>query len=240
MFLEDRGGGYVRVSDALSWILRESTHGVLLLVFCLPTSFVPWATSLSCFASCAVQKVNFRYSDRWLRQRRSHTRERHMDQHRERHASNSFSFRSSNTRLAKPLFSSSRLLSNGDRGTSIRCSASCHHSRGGARVGLVNNSLYDPFDVFRVLWRLWLALVTLSVTCAAVGARYGTREAGSQAVLYMIFGTVLAAMVEWRFRAAVTSAELLTSPGRSVSASVSSSASWACPRPKFAQRSSVP
>ena len=47
-----------------------------------------------------------------------------------------------------------------------------------AKVGFVNNFFYDPFDVLRVLWRLWLALVTLSVTCAAVGARFGTREDG--------------------------------------------------------------
>ena len=47
-------------------------------------------------------------------------------------------------------------------------------------------------------------------------------------------------MQVWQFRVAVTSTELLTSSGQSVSASVSRSALWACPRPKFAQPASVP
>ena len=50
---------------------------------------------------------------------------------------------------------------------------------------------------------------------------------------------VLAAMQVWQFRVAVTSTELLTSSGQSVSASVSRSALWVCPRPKIGQRASV-
>ena len=75
-------------------------------------------------------------------------------------------------------------------------------------VGLVNNSVYKESDVLRVLWRLWLALVALSVTCAAVGARYGTCEDGPPTVLYVIFGTLLAAMQVWQFRVAVTHTKL--------------------------------
>ena len=78
----------------------------------------------------------------------------------------------------------------------------------GPNVGLVNNSVYEESDVYRVLWRLWLALVTLSVTCAAVGARYGTCADGPPVMLYVIFGTVLAAMQVWQFRVAVTHTKL--------------------------------
>ena len=86
--------------------------------------------------------------------------------------------------------------------------------RAGANVGLVHNSVYKESDVLRVLWRLWLALVTLSVTCAAVGARYGTCVDGPPTVLYVIFGTVLAAMQMWQFRVAVTHTKLWQEGGR--------------------------
>ena len=83
-----------------------------------------------------------------------------------------------------------------------------------ANFGLVDNSVYEESDVLRVLWRLWLALVALSVTCAAVGFRYGTCEDGPPTVLYVIFGTVLAAMQVWQFRVAVTHTKLWHEGGR--------------------------
>ena len=137
--------------------------------------------------------------------RQSHTNERVTEKERERHGPthgetrlSNVTSRSSKSNPGKAILSIFTSPQQWQEGHASDVQPPCDYSRGGCAQrqtsDLVHNSVYKESDLYRVLWRLWFALVTLSVTCGAVGARYGTCEDGPPNVLNVIFGTVLAAM----------------------------------------------
>ena len=93
-----------------------------------------------------------------------------------------------------------------------------------ANVGLVNSVVRGESDVYRVLWRLWLALVTLS----------DLRSRGSPVRNLRRRVPALHDFLDGACRNAGVAIPCCRH------ACVSRSASWACPRLKIAQRASVP
>ena len=177
-FLEDCGGGVVRVSSGRSSTPLESTRGIPCLVF-LSTSFIPTVTSL------------------WITQPQSQKRE--SDRERERHVGQ---FTHAERRFQMLHLSQQQHKFGKSNCLRIRISTAMategHASNvqpAEANVGFVNSVVRGESDVYP--WRLGLALVTLSHLRSRGSPLRTLAKTG-------IFGTVLAAMLVWQFRVAVT------------------------------------
>ena len=90
-----------------------------------------------------------------------------------------------------------------------------------------------------ILWRLWFCLVTFSVAGAAMDVRSGTRETQSRWLVWRSpfwQRTPMRLEVFPLFVPSPRASSIFSFARRTVSRS----ASWACPRPKFGQPASVP